>query len=233
MELLQELPRKNSTRNLVLSPCNPEDGFENYLFYKIIKNKSPSYLHHLIPKPLTPYSTRNSENLPPIKANHSFLKSTFFPSTIIEWNKLDSNIRCSPSYKLFRKQILEFNIFNVPNSLDLTYLTRLCVGSSYLHEHKFRHNFQNSLNSICNCGNAIESTKHYLLHCLNFKNERQTVLQNVRIVNPNLLSINEDVLTHLLLYGDVSLTDNTNTFLLNSVIEYITSAERFNNPLIL
>ena len=45
--------------------------------------------------------------------------------------------------------------------------------------------------------------------------------------------MNEDALTHLLLYGDNTLTDNTNTFLLNSVIEYITSAKPFNDPLIL
>ena len=149
------------------------------------------------------------------------------------------NIRCSPSYKLFRKRILEFirpqpnSIFNVSNSLGLTYLTRLRIGWSHFCEHKFRHNFRDSLNPICNCGNAIESTKHYLLHCSNFKNERQTLLQNVRTVNPNLLSMNEDALTHLLLYGDNTLTDNTNTFLLNSVIEYITSTKRFNDPLIL
>ena len=29
------------------------------LFYKIIKNDSPSYLYHLIPKPLALYTTRN------------------------------------------------------------------------------------------------------------------------------------------------------------------------------
>ena len=67
------------------------------LFYKIIKNKLPSYLYHLIPKLFTSYSTRNSENLSPIKANHSFFKNPFFPSTIIEWNKLDSTICCSSS----------------------------------------------------------------------------------------------------------------------------------------
>ena len=163
----------------------------------------------------------------------------FFPSTIIEWNKLDSNICCSPSYKLFRKQILKFirpqpnSIFNVPNSLGLTYLTRLRVGLSHLREHKFRHNFRDSLNPICNCGSAIESTKHYLLQRLNSKNEKQTLLQNVRNVNLNLLSINKDVLTQLLLFGDNTLTDKRNTFLLNSVIEYITSTECFNDPLIL
>ena len=151
--------------------------------------------------------------MPPIKTNHSFFKSTFFPSIIIEWNKLDSNIRCSPSYKLFRKRILELirpqpnSIFIVPNSLGLTYLTRLRVGSSHLREHKFRHNFRASLNPICDCGGAIESSKHYFLPCLNFKNERQSLLQNVIIFNPNLLSMIEDVLTHLSLYGNNTLMD--------------------------
>ena len=56
---------------------------------------------------------------------------------------------------------------------------------------------------------------------------------DVRNVNPNLLSMKEDALTHLLLYGNNTLTDNTNTFFLNSVNEYITSTKRFNDPLIL
>ena len=102
------------------------------------------------------------------------------------------------------------SISNVSNSLGLTYLTRLRVGLSHLREHKFHHNFRDSLNPTCNCGNAIESTKHYLLHCSNFKNQRQS--QNVRIVNPNRLSISKNAL--------------------NSV-EYIASAKRFNDPLIL
>ena len=41
----------------------------------------------------------------------------------------------------------------------------------------------------------------------------------------------EDALTHLLLYGNNTLADVTNTFLLNSVIEYITSTKHFNDPL--
>ena len=123
------------------------------------------------------------------------------------------------------------SIFNVPNFLGLTYLTRLRADITDLLEYKFRHNF---LNRICNFGNATESTNHYLIQCSNFKNESQSFLQNVRIVNPDLLSMNEGVLTHLLLYDDNTLTDNTNTFLLNSVIENITSStNRFNDLLIL
>ena len=55
------------------------------LFYKIIiikKIEPLSYLYHLISKPLTSYSTCNSENLPHIKASHSFFKNSFFPSTL-------------------------------------------------------------------------------------------------------------------------------------------------------
>ena len=47
------------------------------LFYKIIKNESLSYLYHLIPKPSISHSTRNSKNVPLIKANHGFSKNTF------------------------------------------------------------------------------------------------------------------------------------------------------------
>ena len=136
-----------------------------------------------------------------IKANHTCFKNTFFSSTIIEWKKLDSNICCSPSYKPFRKWILEFiryqlnSIFNIFNSSGLTYLTRRV----HLPEHQLRHNFRNSLNAVSNCTNTIESKKHYLLHCLNFKIERQTLLQNVRNVNPNLLSMNKKCIHSLII----------------------------------
>ena len=79
----------------------------------------------------------------------------------------------------------------------------------------------------------MNQLSNYLLHCLNVKNEGQTLLQNVRNVNPNDFSMNEGALTHLILYGDNILTDNTNAFLLNSFIEYITSTKRFNDLLIL
>ena len=45
--------------------------------------------------------------------------------------------------------------------------------------------------------------------------------------------MNDDALTHLLLHGDNTSTDNTNTFLLNYFIQYITLTKRFNDPLIL
>ena len=188
-------------------------------FYKII-NQSPVYLNHLIPNPLPSYSTRNSKNSLSLKLI-KVLKTLF---SIHHHHRIEQ-IRFEYSFfsflQIFQKIILEFigplpnRICNVPNSLGLTYLTRLSVGLSRLCEHKFRHNFRDSPKPICNWGSAFESTKHYLLYCSNFK-ERQSFLQNDRIVNPNLLSMNEDALTQLLLYGNNAVTNNTNIFLLNS-----------------
>ena len=140
--------------------------FENVLsFAKNIKNKSPSYLYHLIPKPSTSYSTRNSKNSSPIKANHSFFKNHFFYPlsqngtnqirifTLLLISNFSEFIRPCPN-----------STFNVPSSLGLTYL-------SSLREHKLCHNFPDLLNSIRYCGNAIESTKHYIFYCSNFKKE--------------------------------------------------------------
>ena len=59
------------------------------MFYKIYKNKSPFYLFNLIPEKTSSYATRNVDCISLIKIKHNFFKNTFFPSAIIEWNKLD------------------------------------------------------------------------------------------------------------------------------------------------
>lgn len=85
---------------------------------------------------MTTYSTRNSKNVPLIKVNHIFFffKNNYFPSTIIQCNKLDPNICGSSSSPIFQKTFLEYirpspsGIFNVCRSVGLNYLTRLQVG---------------------------------------------------------------------------------------------------------
>ena len=45
--------------------------------------------------------TRNTSNIPLFNVKHEFLKNTFSPTAIIEWNKLDSYIRNSESLEIF------------------------------------------------------------------------------------------------------------------------------------
>ena len=123
-------------------------------FYKVFKNKSTRYLFIIIPIRNPVYSTRNHVNIPLFKTNHNFFKNSFFPSTIIEWNNLDPNLRNSDTYGTFKNAILKFirpspnSVFECHNSQGMKFLTRLRLGLSHLREHKFKHSFQDSLNYV-------------------------------------------------------------------------------------
>ena len=154
------------------------------LFFKLKRNKHPSYLFDIIPRVLSTRTTRNHNNIPLFDVKHEYFWNSFFPSTVIEWNKLDINIRNSQLVSAFEKQILKFmrpspnSTFNVHDPHGNKLLTRLRVGLSHLHEHKFRHNFQDSLDPFCNCSQHIETTIHFFLHWSNYSNQRKTFSKN-------------------------------------------------------
>ena len=70
-------------------------------FYKIFNKQSPTYLLNVIPVSSRSYFTRYAKNVPSFKVRHGFFKNSFFPSTAIEWNKIDKNIRKSESLNIF------------------------------------------------------------------------------------------------------------------------------------
>ena len=112
------------------------------------------------------YFTRYAEIVPSFKVRYYFFKNSFFPSTAIEWNKIDKNIRKSESLNIFKKSILKFirpsqnRVCNCHNPKGIKLFTGLRVGLSHLCEHKFKHSFQDTLKPICNCGKDIETTSH-------------------------------------------------------------------------
>ena len=55
------------------------------------------------------YATRNVDCIPRIKIKHNFFKNNFFPSAIIEQNKLDPAIRNAESFGIFKSNILKFS----------------------------------------------------------------------------------------------------------------------------
>ena len=70
----------------------------------------------------------------------------------------------------------ENSIFLCNNPKGIQLLTRLRLGLSHLQDHKFNHNFQDTLNQISNCGEDIETLYQYLLHCSLYTNERLALL---------------------------------------------------------
>ena len=96
--------------------------------------------------------------------------------------------------------VISFLIFISPtHSSNKPYFTRLRIGLSDWRNYKFRLSLSDLLVPICDCGEATETPKYYLLHCPNFIHERQSLLQNIEKINPIFLSMNENSLTKLLL----------------------------------
>ena len=133
-------------------------------FYKIYNKQAPGYLTELIPTRNEAYQTRHLTNIPSLSFKHNFFKNTFFPSTILEWNKLGPSLRNSTSYNVFKNSILKFirpspnKIFQCHNPKVIKLVTRLRLGLSHLREHKFKHSFQDTLNPLCSCGVDIATT---------------------------------------------------------------------------
>ena len=123
-------------------------------FFKIKIYGKPKYLLNKIPSSQIHYNTRNADQVETYYCRTDIFKNSFFPYTIIEWNKLDIDIQKSKSYTTFRNTLLKLGrpiqrvIYNINNLVGLILLTGLRLGLSHLKEHRFKHNFQNRINRI-------------------------------------------------------------------------------------
>ena len=211
-------------------------------FFKIFRNQSPECLFSIIPTSVRPYNTINANNIPQFKVKHNFFQNffqnLFFHDVVIEWNKLDQNIRNSENLFIFKKKLLKFIrpsgkcVFRCHNSEWIKLLTRLRLGLSNLREHKFKHVFLDSLNPICSCGQYFETSTYVLLHCSNYSNEILTFLNITKNIDRNILNKNDLKVTEILLYGDSSSNNTNNSLIMNATMEFLFASKRFDMPLV-
>ena len=139
---------------------------------------------------------------------------------------------------IFKKKLLKFirpsgnSVFRCHNPKGIKLLTRLRFGLSHLREHKFKHDFLDSLNTICSCGQNIERSTRFLLHCSNYSNERLIFLNIIRKIDRNILNRSDLKVTETLLYGDSSLDDTNNTLIMNATMEFLFASKRFDMALV-
>ena len=113
-------------------------------------------------------------------------------------------------------------------------LTRLRVGLSHLREHKFHHNFHDTLNPLCFCRtNSIESVEHFLLHCPIYATYRCTLFNSLRQSEICILPYSNTHLVRILLFGNEKFNSTSNNKILSSVIIFILHSKRFDGPLFL
>ena len=117
------------------------------------------------------------------------LKTHFLLLLYQSGTSLTSILKTQQVWLLFKKKLLNLtrscpiSIFDIHNLLGIKLLARLRLGLSHLHEHKFRHCFQDTLNPLCECGKDIESTMHFFLHCTNL-----ILFPKIRNIDDRILS---------------------------------------------
>ena len=145
-----------------------------------------------------------------MRARTEKYKSSFYPHCLSDWNKLDLEIRLSPSVAVFKAKIPSKirpptkSVFGIHDPKDLSHLTQLRVGLSKLNFHKFQHNFRDAINPMCPSNDGIKDTEHFLLLCPSFGVQRTDLLTGIySLVRPyGYVNLANDVLLQILLYGD-------------------------------
>ena len=206
-------------------------------FFNIITQKTPYYLYALLPDKQRSYDPARNNLLRNFVSHTDYYKNSFFPYCVNEWNKLGTGLRGSVSVSVFKKSLLAFirpnnrPVFNIIDPVGLKLLTRLRVNLSHLRDHKFRHNFLDTINPLCSCSIEIESNSHYLLRCPFFTCIRKTLLDNIVEIIGSVSNLSDDKLVELLLYGNVVYSTENNASILKCTIVFLKSSGRFDMPL--
>lgn len=192
------------------------------IFYKIVNGLTPEYLADLLP-PLVgennPYSLRNANDIQSIRARTNLFFNSFFPSTIRAWNSLPQDIKDATTVAAFKHR-LDRNRRTPPNYYNAGCRTgqilhaRLRMECSSLNSHLYSKHIVPSPSCVCG---ELESPHHYLFHCPNFTNVRNTYLSDYLYTH----SIQE------LLHGKITATQEENEIMFCHVQEFLVKSKRF------
>ena len=104
---------------------------------------------------MSSYVTRNADNIPFSSIRHNFYMNLYYPSTIIEWKRLDSKLRNSENFGI--SKIIFFDLLDISQTVfliaailqGLDWSQDSTYNLSHLLEQKFKYNLQNCLNPLC------------------------------------------------------------------------------------
>ena len=143
----------------------------------------------------------------------------------------------APSYSIFRKALLDFtrptanSTFGTNDVSGLKLLTRLLVSFSHLREHKFKHNFQNTLNPLCPYSLEAEDIYHFFMRCQNFSNQQNVLFDDLNSINLEILKMSENEIVQVLLFGNKSFSKDMNFRIITSSIRFFKDSKRFDEPI--
>ena len=203
--------------------------------YKTILTKSPPYLYELIPP--RQRSHRYPGCFKTLHCRTELFRNSFLSFTVNEWNKLDPDIKNSDSYGIFREKLLAFvrpvgkSMYGIYDPFGVRLINRLRLGFSYLREHKFRHNFPDTVNPLCSCTLETENTEHFFLRCQNNLSARLTLMNELNNISNAINSVNLTDFIKVIFYGDKNFDNVTNFKMITATIKFIKTTKRFEEAL--
>ena len=185
------------------------------------------------------FQTKHAANIPSLSFTHNFLKTHFFLSIVLEWNKLTLSYQNSASHNVFKSRILKFicpspkKFFQYHDPKRFKLATRLRLGLSHLWECKLKHSFQDTLNPLCSCSFDIEITFLYF-HGPLFYAEHFTLLNYINEIDSTILKkVSQLWLISCYMATNFSRMNGVNLLTLNATLDFSFFINRFDVPLYL
>ena len=166
-----------------------------------------------------------------IRFPSSVVNIIFFSSTDIEWNNLELKIRNFVTFSAFEKSILKFirpstnSNFNCHSPKGIKLITGLSLDLSKLREHKFRHNFQDTLNLDTDLWGWHQNCNSLPTSLSKSFRWKEALLDNLESIAKTFTNL---WIFHL---AFLQIMMHQITRILNATIQYILATKRFGVPL--
>ena len=134
------------------------------------------------------YELRRRTAIGQVYARTKGFKSSFYPNCLLEWDRLDQDVRQSNSLAIFKRRLFAMirlpakSVFGIQNPTGFSILTQLRVGLSRLNFHMFKHNFNDTTNPLCPINDGVEDREHYFLLCHMYDDARRDLLNCVNAI---------------------------------------------------
>ena len=202
------------------------------IFHKIHLLQTRPLIRRCLPE-LNNNITRQAGTYKPIKYYGLKYKNSFFPIFSVFWSKLKPSIRSETDMDVFKSLLKDtfkpkrHKHFSYGDKLSNSLLCRLRVGRSMLKSHGFAINLSST--DRCYCG-AVDDTKHFLLSCFIWQEERSDLIQKVKQVLPSFSQKSIRDQCEILTFG-INLNsprpDPRNRTIMLAVQKFITKINRF------
>ena len=181
------------------------------------------YLQNEVPAPNpTRENLRNQDDIPKIRG-FVLYENTFIPRTICDWNALSNEVKDISNNETFGQKLTRDT--KIPRwyyqgeRLANTWHARMRMKCSKLNDDLYSH-IHVIESPLCSCGYRRETSKHYLLDCPLYAEDRRQMLSDLDQIGFKPTAKN-------LLFGNTSYTDELNCQATDIIQRYIKATERF------